>query len=100
MIPARVETMIRVGSTALIGAAHDRFSVSAQTDRVMAFPQLDVSASNYLARLDQTRFLPGVDEIPNDSMTLVETNPRFVEAFLVGLNHEMNRELLVARVPD
>jgi hypothetical protein len=27
-------------------------------------------------------------------MTLLETNPRFVEAFLVGLNHEMNRELL------
>jgi hypothetical protein len=68
--------------------------VSPQTDRVMAFPQLAVSASSYLARLDQTRFLPGVDEIPNDAMTLVETNPRFVEAFLVGLNHEMNRELL------
>jgi hypothetical protein len=94
VIPARVKTMIKVGSSALIGAAHDRISVSAQIDRVMAFPQLAVSASKYLARLDQTRFLPGIDEIPNDSMTLVETNPRFVEAFLVGLNHEMNRELL------
>jgi hypothetical protein len=69
-------------------------SISPQIDRVMAFPQLADSQSNYLARLDQSRFLPGIDEIPNDSMTLVETNPRFVEAFLIGLNHEMNRELL------
>jgi hypothetical protein len=94
VIPARIKTMIHVGSTALIGGLHDRVTVSPQTDRVMAFPQLAISASAYLARLDQTRFLPGVDEIPNDAMTLVETNPRFVEAFLVGLNHEMNRELL------
>jgi hypothetical protein len=98
-IPARIKTMIKVGSTSLIGGLHDRVSVSSQIDRVMAFPQLAVSASNYLARLDQTRFLPGIDEIPNDSMTLVETNPRFVEAFLVGLNHEMNRELLWRAYP-
>jgi hypothetical protein len=94
VIPARIKTMIKVGASTLIGGLHDRLSVSAQIDRVMAFPTLAVSASNYLARLDSTRFLPGIDEIPNDSMTLVETNPRFVEAFMIGLNHEMNRELL------
>ena len=30
---------------------------------------------------------------------MLETNPRFVEAFLVGANHEMNRELLWRRYP-
>ncbi|HET7136365.1 MAG TPA: hypothetical protein VFJ25_10635, partial [Casimicrobiaceae bacterium] len=94
VIPARIKTMIKVGASTLIGGLHDRLTVSSQIDRVMAFPTLAVSASSYLARLDQTRFLPGIDEIPTDSMTLVETNPRFVEAFMVGLNHEMNRELL------
>ncbi len=38
--------------------------------------------------------LPGLDRLPANSITLLETNPRFVEAFLVGLNHEMSRELL------
>lgn len=38
--------------------------------------------------------LPGMDEIPNNAVALLKTNPAFVEAFLTGLNHEMSRELL------
>ena len=33
-------------------------------------------------------------------MTLLETNPKFVESFLVGLNAEMSRELLWRNYPD
>lgn len=36
----------------------------------------------------------GLDGLPEDSVTLLETNAAFVEAFMVGLNHEMSRELL------
>jgi hypothetical protein len=53
----------------------------------------------YLASYDRSRFCPGIDEIPPDSITILETNPRFVEAFLVGLNHEMNSELLWRTYP-
>ena len=52
-----------------------------------------------LAKADPDRFLPGIGDIPDDTVTMVETNPRFVEAFLVGANHEMNRELLWRRYP-
>lgn len=52
-----------------------------------------------LAAYDQERFLPGVGRIPDDALTLVATNPAFVEAFLVGVNHEFNRELLWNRYP-
>ena len=38
------------------------------------------------ARLDPERFLPGVGAIPEEAITVLETNPRFVEALLVGLN--------------
>ncbi|MFC5142009.1 hypothetical protein ACFPK1_27500 [Actinomycetospora rhizophila] len=38
--------------------------------------------------------LPGIGEIPVDSVSLVGTNPWFSAAFLAGLNHEMARELL------
>ena len=31
---------------------------------------------------------------PNDFIMAVQTNPRFVEALMVGANHEMGREML------
>ena len=57
------------------------------------------SPRTYLARYDRTRFCPGVDEVPTESVTLLETNPRFIASFMVGLNHETNRELLWRRYP-
>ena len=59
----------------------------------MAAPELDVPIYEYLARLDPNRFLPGVGEIPEDAITLLETNPRFIESVMVGLNSEMESEL-------
>jgi hypothetical protein len=38
--------------------------------------------------------LPGLEQVPPNTITLLETNPRFIEAYMVGLNHEMARELL------
>jgi len=65
-----------------------------RVDRVMAYPSFDVPAYHYLAAYDRDRFCPGVDLIPTDSITMLETNPRFIGAFMAGLNHETNRELL------
>lgn len=38
--------------------------------------------------------LPGMDQVPANSIALLQTNPSFIEAYVVGLNHEMSRELL------
>lgn len=38
--------------------------------------------------------LPGMGRVPANSIALLQTNPSFIEAYLVGLNHEMSRELL------
>ena len=65
----------------------------------MVAPAIDVPLYPYLARLDPARFCPGVSAIPDNSITVLKTNPRFVEALLVGLNHEMNRELLWRAYP-
>ncbi|HET7121523.1 MAG TPA: hypothetical protein VFI17_09790 [Solirubrobacterales bacterium] len=43
--------------------------------------------------------LPGIGAFPPNSVTLVETNPAFVEALMVGLNQEFNRELLWREFP-
>ena len=43
--------------------------------------------------------LPGLGTFPMNKVTLLETNPGFIEAFLVGANHEMNREFLWREFP-
>jgi hypothetical protein len=43
--------------------------------------------------------LPGVDHVPPDTVALLETTPRVIEAFMVGLNHELSRELLWREYP-
>lgn len=60
------------------------------------FPQPMVDA---LRELGQDWVLPGLDQVPPETLALVLTNRRFVEAYMVGLNHEMNRELLVHEFP-
>jgi hypothetical protein len=74
-------------------------TVAPTYDRVLAAPALDAPVFRYLARLDASRFMPGVGDIPAESIMLLETNPRFIEALLVGLNSEMNRELLWREFP-
>ncbi|TNC51611.1 hypothetical protein FHG66_05485 [Rubellimicrobium rubrum] len=74
--------------------AVDGWWASRALDRVMAYPTFPVAASDYLARYDRDRFCPGIDTVPPNSITLLETNPRFIAAFMAGLNHETNRELL------
>jgi hypothetical protein len=61
---------------------------------VMAYPKLMEPMSLRLARMDADSMMPGAQGIPNDTLLLARTNSRFVEAFMVGINHEMGRELL------
>ena len=97
--PARLATMVSVAGHGLAALLADPTLVPAwrlprHVDRVMTYPALDLPAYHYLAAYDRTRFCPGVDEVPPESVTLLETNPRFIAGFMGGLNHETNRELL------
>jgi hypothetical protein len=50
--------------------------------------------SEPLAALSQDWLLPGLERVPPDSVALLQPNQRFIEAFMLGLNVEMGRELL------
>jgi hypothetical protein len=65
-----------------------------QLDPVMAAPRFPQPMYEALRDLSQDLLVPGLGEVPDNTVALLQTNPRFVEAFLVGLNHEMARELL------
>ena len=60
------------------------------------FPQPMYEA---LRDLSQDFLLPGLEKVPANTVTLLETNSKFVESFLVGLNVEMNREFLWRNYP-
>ncbi len=47
-----------------------------------------------LRDLDPQYLLPGVDLIPPDTLGLLVANHAFIETYMVGLNHEMARQLL------
>jgi hypothetical protein len=52
-----------------------------------------------LRELSQQYVLPGVEALEPNTVTLVEPNSAFIEAYLVGLNHEMARVLLFNEFP-
>lgn len=98
-IRARVQASIQVdGSTRPAGDSRALAANAQQTSDPLeplqdapAFPQPMVEA---LRDLSQDFLFPGLEHVPPNTVTLLATNPQFVEAFLVGLNAEMSHELL------
>lgn len=68
-------------------------------DDIMAAPDLSEPTYHALADISHDWLLPGIDTLPPDTTTLVESNRAFISAFLVGMNHEMARELLWREYP-
>lgn len=69
-------------------------------DRIVGSPEFEQPTYRWLADLDEQYLLPGVDEIPADTIGAMESNSEFIESFMCGLNHEMARELQWRRFPN
>jgi hypothetical protein len=65
----------------------------------MIAPQFDTPMYEPLRDYGQTWIMPGIGTIPPDTVTLVKSNQRFIEAYMAGLSHEMGRELLYHEYP-
>jgi hypothetical protein len=68
-------------------------------DEVMNYPRFDVPMYQPLVDLSKAYFLPNIQLIEPDSITLLETNQKFIESYMVGVNHEFSRELLWREYP-
>jgi hypothetical protein len=66
---------------------------------IMAYPKFDDPMFSNLQAISQEYILPNIDKVPQNSITLMETNQAFIEAFMAGLNHEMSKELLWREYP-
>lgn len=66
---------------------------------IMAAPVFERPMYEPLADLSQDWILSGLDGVPPNTVSLLLTNQRVIEAYMVGLNHEMSRELLWHEYP-
>jgi hypothetical protein len=66
---------------------------------IMAHPKFEDPMFRNLKAISQEYILPNISLVPNNSITLMETNQAFIEAYMAGLNHEMSRELLWREYP-
>jgi hypothetical protein len=62
-------------------------------------PRFDDPMYDGLQQVAPSLFLPGVEHVEADGVALLETTPRVIEAYMVGLNHELSRELLWREFP-
>jgi hypothetical protein len=70
-----------------------------QFGEVMAYPKIDLPMYKPLKDISVELFLPNINLIAPNSVTLIETNQRFIEAYMVGLNYEFGRKLLWREYP-
>jgi hypothetical protein len=68
-------------------------------NEVMAYPKIDLPMYQPLEERSADRLLPNINKIARNSITLMETNQRFIEAYMVGLNYEFARKLLWREYP-
>jgi hypothetical protein len=107
-LPVRLASTVSVAQMAAVGSANahiaaflpvkatlqHRFMIPALFDRVMAWPHLRNAFYRDLVDYDKNAFMPGVDDLPQDLIMLVQVNQYFIDAVMAGANVEMNRELL------
>jgi hypothetical protein len=99
-VPRRISARLTSGSGRLPAWLRPDWFDDNRVEPVMAHPRFAVPMYEPLYRYDRDWMIPGIGLIPRPDMaTLLETNNRFIEAYLVGLNHEMARELLWREFP-
>jgi hypothetical protein len=65
----------------------------------MAYPDIEDPMYKKLTDISDEAFLPNLKLIEFNTISLLVTNQKFIEAYMVGLNHEMGRELLWREYP-
>jgi hypothetical protein len=65
----------------------------------MAYPDFSDPMYEKLRDISSELFLPNLQLIPPNTISLLVTNPEFIESYMTGLNHEFGRELLWREYP-
>lgn len=86
-VPRRINSLISLSSAI-------KWTPVDPIDPIMDAPKFTQPMYAPLRDLDEQYVLPGVDLVPPNTVGIVLANHAFIEAYMVGLNHEMARQLL------
>jgi hypothetical protein len=94
-IPKRAQFVLKIPAT-----IKDTYLLPQKTlVTVMAHPVFTQPMYRPMLDISSELLVPNLDLIPNNTVSLMETNQRFIEAYMMGLNHEMGCELLWREFP-
>lgn len=103
-IPARLHERVKIIKSTAENSVSTRSFTNSQgptsdQDLITYEPKFPHPMYEALRDLSQDLLLPGIEHAQPNTIALLQTNSRFIEAYLVGLNHEMSRELLWREYP-
>jgi hypothetical protein len=87
----------RTVSNAVLGGAHIKspnLLTGDELEPIMDAPTFPQPMYEALRDLSQDYLFPGLERVPPNTVQLLQTNAKFIESYMVGLNAEMSRELL------
>ncbi|OXM50376.1 hypothetical protein [Amycolatopsis alba] len=76
-----------------------RLAIGKNLVEILAYPVFDMPMYEELLKFSVETFVPNIGLLPENSITLLENNRQFIESYLIGLNHEMAREMLWREFP-
>jgi hypothetical protein len=103
--PRRVAPFLRVGNRSVVEFAKAEYKdlvAAAPIERVtsvMAYPDIKQPMYEPLRDISSELLVPNLKLISPNTISLMETNPPFIESYMLGLNHEFARELLWREYP-
>jgi hypothetical protein len=71
----------------------------ADLEPLVTAPEFPEPMSEALTAISPGWLVPGLEAVPPDTVSLLVSNQRFVEAFLAGLNHAMAQEFVWSQYP-
>ena len=93
--PLRARLLEELNPKASVRAAlKEDLPKAESTDLIQFAPEFPQAMYEPLRDYFEDALLPGLEQVLPNTITLLETNPRFIEAYMAGLNHEMSRELV------
>ena len=79
---------------AVLAAIRETLPETESTDLIRFAPTFPQPMYEPMRDYFPDMLLPGMDLVPVNTIALLKTSPELIEAYMVGLNHEMSRELL------
>jgi len=76
-----------------------RILLAEEFTEVWAYPEIDIPMYKPLVKISSELFVPNINFISENTISLLETNQKFIESYMVGLNHEFSRELFWREYP-